>query len=182
METGILKDRTAAGNGQQNVHYFSGEQVCKEDIDRLLHAAMITPPVIRILPWKFIVIQDRNRLKILSDKIPAAHTLLKAGTGIMVCVLPEEITVSNEATAIQDCIVASENILSAADSIDLAAAWVDIYPDKTMMKDARTALAITQKVIPVTLIILGHRPTGNKSFLTSGTKDWFTKTNPVDLK
>jgi hypothetical protein len=132
--------------------------------------------VIRILPWKFIVIQDRNRLKILSDKIPAAHMLLKAGTGIMVCVLPEEITISNEATAIEDCIVASENILSAADTLDLAAAWVDIYPNERVIDNARAALAITQKVIPVTMIVVGHKPKDDKSFITTGSKDWFTKT------
>lgn len=175
MNTGIKKSILETGKKDESIHYFSGEPVSKEDIDRLLHAAMINPPVIRIFPWKFIVIQDRNRLKILSDKIPAAHSLLKAGTGIMVCVLPEEITASNEATAIEDCIVASENILSAADKLDLAAAWVDIYPDRKLMNETRTALTITQKVIPVTLVVMGHKPGGKKPLIASGSKDWFKK-------
>lgn len=165
---------------QQPIHYFSGEPVSKEDIDKLLRAAMITPPVIRILPWKFMVIQDRIKLKTLSDHIPAAHTLLKAGTGILVCALPEEINNTNEVMAIKDCIIASENILSAAGELNLAAAWFDIYPNKIMMSEIRAALAITSKVIPVTLVIIAHQLKEKELHLNGTLKSWLRETPPVN--
>lgn len=176
----VLANATVKPAEQQPIHYFSGKPVSKEDIDKLLHAAMITPPVIRILPWKFMVIQDRMKLKALSDHIPAAHTLLKAGTGILVCALPEEINITNEAIAIRDCIVASENILSAADELNLAAAWFDIYPNKTMMSEIRAALVIPQQVIPVTLVIAAHKPKEKEPHLNGTAKSWFKEPKAVN--
>ena len=175
METNILKDAHSIIYNQKSIQQFTGEQVNKEDIDKLLHAAMIAPAVMRMLPWKFIIIQDRTTLKVLAEKIPFSNVLLKAGTGIAVCVLPEEAAMSNEATAIEDCIIASENILSTAEDLELAAACIAIYPDNTSMNAVRAALNIVQKVIPVNLIALEHSPNEEKLHFTRDSKAWFKK-------
>jgi nitroreductase len=175
METNILKDAHSIIYNQKSIQPFTGEQVNKEDIDKLLHAAMIAPAVMRMLPWKFIIIQDRTTLKVLAEKIPFSNVLLKAGTGIAVCVLPEETALSNEATAIEDCIVGSENILSAAEDLELAAACINIYPDKNLMNVVRATLNIPQKVIPVNLVAVGHSPNEEKLHFTRNAKAWFKK-------
>lgn len=159
METVMLKDALTVIKERKSVRSYRGEPVSKEDIDRILHAAMAAPAAIHMLPWKFIVITDKIKLKELADGLPFAKMLVKAGTAIVVCAVPEEAALSSEAFAILDCTCASENILLAAEALGLGAVWTAVYPNKEIMDFVRTALNIPPGVIPLNVIPIGH-PTG----------------------
>ena len=156
METVMLKDALTVIQERKSVRSYTGEPVSNEDIDKLLRAAMAAPAAIHMMPWKFIVVTDKAKLKALADGLPFAKMLTKAGSGIVVCAVPEEAAMSSETFAILDCTCASENILLAAEALGLGAVWTAVYPDKELMDFVRKEMNIPQHVIPLNVIPVGH--------------------------
>ena len=161
METVMLKDLLTVIYERKSVRSYTGKAVSKEDIDKLLRAAMAAPAAIHMMPWKFIVVTDKAKLKALADGLPFAKMLIKAGTGIVVCAVSKEAAMSSEEFAILDCTCASENILLAAEALGLGAVWTAVYPNKELMDFVRNELNIPQHVIPLNVIPVGH-PTGEE--------------------
>lgn len=161
METVMLKDAQTVILERKSVRSYTGEPVNKEDILKILRAAMAAPAAIHMIPWKFIVVTDKEKLKSIADGLPFAKMLIKAGTGIVVCAVPEEAALGSEEFAILDCACSSENILLAAEALGLGAVWTAVYPNKELMDFVRNELNIPQYVIPLNVIPVGH-PTGEE--------------------
>lgn len=161
METLLVKDALTVIHDRKSVRHYSGIPVNKNDIDTILRAAMAAPAAVHMLPWKFIVITDKEKLKRLEAGLPFAKMLTAAGTGIIVCAVPDEAPLSSEEFAILDCACASENILLAAEGLGLGAVWTALYPNKELMNFVRKELDIPQEIIPLNLIPVGH-PAGEE--------------------
>mgnify|MGYP003296342705 CR=1 FL=1 len=161
MEAVLIKDALSVISNRKSTRSFTGEPASNEDIDKILRAAMAAPAAIHMLPWKFIVVTDKDRLKALADGLPYAKMLTKAGTGIVVCAVPDEAAMSSEEFAILDCTCASQNILLAAEALGLGAVWTAVYPNKQLMEFVRNELKIPRHVIPLNVIPIGH-PTGEE--------------------
>ena len=63
METVLLKDALTVIEERKSVRNYTGEKVSKEDVEKILHAAMAAPAAIHMLPWKFIVVTNKEKLK-----------------------------------------------------------------------------------------------------------------------
>lgn len=159
MESVMLKDALTVIHDRKSVRNYTGEPVSDKDIDKLLRAAMAAPVAVYMMPWKFIVVTDKEKLKSLADGLLFAKMLVKAGTCIVVCAVPEDAAMHSEAFAILDCACASQNILLAAEALDLGAVWTAVYPNKELMDFVRNELDIPPQVIPLNIIPVGH-PTG----------------------
>jgi len=159
METVMIKDALTTIQERKSVRHFTGKQVSNNDIELLLHAAMAAPAAVHMLPWKFIVITDKVKLKALTEGLPFAQMLKKAGTGIVVCAVPEEAAMNSEVYAILDCTCASENILLAAEALGLGAVWTAVYPNKELIDFVQEELNIPKNVIPLNIIPVGY-PSG----------------------
>lgn len=162
MRTEIATDALTAILHRKSVRNYTGEVVQRDDVMQLLKAAMAAPSAVHKLPWKFIVITNREKLKSLSEGLPFAQMLLKAGTGIVVCAVPREAAGQKESFAILDCACATENILVAAEALGLGAVWTAVYPDKALMDFVRNQLNIPEHVIPLNLIPVGY-PVGDEN-------------------
>ncbi|HET9056725.1 MAG TPA: nitroreductase family protein [Chitinophagaceae bacterium] len=159
MKVASLNDTLVIIQQRKSVRNFTGQLVSKEDVNKILHAAMAAPAAVHMLPWKFIVITDKLKLRTLADQLPFAKMLPKAGTAIVVCAVPEEAALHSKEFAILDCTCASENILLAAEALGLGAVWTAVYPNEELMKFVRAELNIPSKVIPLNIIPVGY-PTG----------------------
>ncbi len=156
MEAAMLKDALTVMQERKSVRTYTGEPVSKEEIDKILHAAMAAPAAIHMLPWKFIVVTDRDILKSLANGLPFAKMLTQAGTGIVVCAAPNEAAMGSDEFAIIDCTCASENILLAAEALGLGAVWTAVYPNEKLMDFVRSELNIPHTIIPLNIIPVGH--------------------------
>jgi len=159
METVLIKDALTVIEERKSVRNYTGEKVSKEDLEKILHAAMAAPAAIHMLPWKFIVVTDKIKLEKLAVGLPFAKMISKAGTCIVVCVFPDEAAMSNEIIAIIDCTCASQNILLAAEALGLGAVWTAVYPNQESINFVRKELNIPPYVIPLNIIPIGY-PTG----------------------
>lgn len=156
MDTVLQNNTLTTIENRKSVRHFTGKKTSREEIDILLNAAMSAPSAVNMQPWKFIVVTNAAKLKALADGLPFAKMLPGAGTAIVVCAVPQEAAMRSEAFAIIDCACASENLLLAAEAMNLGAVWTAVYPDKELVEFVRKQLDIPDKVIPLNVIPVGY--------------------------
>lgn len=140
-----------------SVRRFTDAKVSCDEVASILRAAMSAPSGVNKQPWEFIIVDDHDILKELSDALPYAKMAAYAPLAIVVCgntarFLPE---IDGNLWE-QDCSAASENILLAAHAIGLGGVWTCLYPHDDRMEAVRRILNIGPDIVPFNLIPIGH--------------------------
>jgi nitroreductase len=154
-----VPDALSVIHSRKSVRSFTGQDVSKEALDKILRAGMAAPTAVNKQPWSFVVVTDRKTLDDLKDGLPYAKMLAKAGAAIVVCAIPEKAHHEQVEFAVIDCTCAGENILLAAEALGLGAVWTAAYPYPDRMDLVRKTLRIPDNVIPLNVIPIGY-PTG----------------------
>ncbi len=157
---------------RKSVRNYTGVPATKEQLDTLLKAAMAAPSAMDRRPWAFVVVTDEGVLSKLASGLPNSQMIVSAKAAIVVCgVMDKTLAGPSQDFWVQDCSAASENILLAAEAIDLGAVWTGMYPSKARIAYVRSILGIPQGVIPFNVIAVGN-PVG-----TEKPKDKFNPDN-----
>ena len=157
---------------RKSVRSFTDEKVTAEQLEELARAGMAAPSVRNTQPWAFILVTDRATLNSLANGLPYAKMLFHASAAIVVCGIPEKSgNDSPEGYWVQDCSAATQNILLAAESMELGAVWTAAYPRTERVNIVREILNIPEKVIPLNVIPVGYPDGKDKP------KDKFRKEN-----
>lgn len=144
--------------------FIKDRPVVQEDTQALLNAAMSAPSGKDTRPWEFVIIDDRNVLDKMAEELPTAKMLAQAPMAIVVC----GDTVRSSYWYL-DCSAAAENILLAAEAMDLGAVWTAAYPYRDRMSIVTKHIELPSQVLPLVVIPIGY-PMGNHSV-----KDKFDK-------
>lgn len=135
----------------------------KEEIDKILTAAMYAPSSNNSRPWEFVVIYNKKTIEKLKNLHPYASMLNTASLAIVVCGIPqyEDLT---KGYWQQDCGAAIENLLLEAANSGFGTCWCGIYPSLNKTKEFQEVLEV--KSIPLALIALGvpDEEPGTKGF------------------
>jgi nitroreductase len=138
---------------RKSVRSYTTQPISPEDIQTLLKAGMSAPTAKNIQPWEFIVIDDRAALDLLATEgLPGCKAILKqAPLAIVVC----GDTVSSSRWSL-DCSAATENILLAAEALDLGAVWLAAYPWRDRIDRVINVTGIPPHVLPLAVVAVGH--------------------------
>lgn len=141
-----------------SVRAFSEKKINVERVSMtLLDAAMAAPSAMNKQPWEFIVIEDKDLLKVMSEQFPNASSLSSAAFAVVVCGnLKKAIEGEGSEFWVQDCSAATENLLLAAHSMGLGAVWCGIYPSKERTERLSAFLNLPESVIPLNIIPIGY--------------------------
>ena len=140
---------------RRSVRKFTEEAVSDEDITELLHAGMSGPSACNKTPWEFFVITNPEILEKLRKA--ARFSKISAPLAIVVCGnLSKALPLSFSSFWIQDCSAATENILLRATDLGLGAVWCGIHPMKRAEKNVSDILSLSEKLIPLNIIYIGH--------------------------
>lgn len=137
--------------------FLKDRPVPKEDVQALLKAGMSAPSGKDTRPWEFVVINDRNTLDKMAEELPTAKMLAQAPMAIVVC----GDTVRSSYWYL-DCSAATENILLAAEAMDLGAVWTAAYPYHDRMSTVIKHINLPGQVLPLVVIPVGY-PMGDHS-------------------
>jgi len=137
---------------RRSIREYTNEKVSKKDIKTMLEAAMATPSASNLKLWHFIVITNRKMLDNLAKIHPYSKMLVKTPLCIVVC----GDTKISPLFWVQDCSVASENLLLAVSALGLGAVWLGVYSGEERINAIRRALNIPENIIPLNLIPIGH--------------------------
>ncbi|MDQ7784453.1 MAG: nitroreductase family protein [Desulfomonilaceae bacterium] len=138
---------------RRSIRKYTSEPVSDEQVTELLKAAM-SAPTAGNQPWHFVVVRDRAALDSITRFHPHAEMLKQASVAISISGDPTVETLKGR--WLLDCAAATENILIAANALDLGACWVGIYPVEERIKALRNLLGIPEHVIPLSMVSLGH--------------------------
>ena len=121
---------------RRSIRGYKPDQLKQEEIDLIIEAAIHAPTGHNTQPWHFTVIQDRTVIKHISDTAKTVMAKMdidwirKAGRNPGLDIThgaPTLVVVSGRKDAFTwrtDCDAAIENMLIAAESLDIGSLWV----------------------------------------------------------
>ena len=154
---------------RKSVRSFTGDKLSEDQRNTLLKAAMAAPTAGNSQPWQFLVVTDEAKSSIPgADRGDAIKT---AGAVIIVCGETTQTRTSRDnpdaAPVVvpngfwyEDCSAAAENLLLAAEAIDLGAVWLSCYPNEGKCAAVKAAFGLPENVEPLAIIPVGV-PAGN---------------------
>lgn len=159
---------------RQSVRSYAPQRVEQAVIRTLLAAAVRAPTAVHEEPWAFVVIQDTEVLKRLSDRAkglfaeeahrahldrgghalevftrPDFNVFYNAGTLIMICAKPMGPFVA------ADCWLAAENLMLAACAMGLGSCVIGSAVSALNSPEIKTEIGISEEVTAVAPIIVG---------------------------
>lgn len=140
---------------RRSVRKFTDEPVSEEMIDELLHAAMSGPSACNKRPWEFYVVTNPDVLDGIRKS--TMFSKMNAPLAIIVCGnLGKALPGGFAPFWVQDTSAATENILLRATDLGLGACWCGVHPVKRSEKRVSELLSLSDKVIPLNIIWVGH--------------------------
>lgn len=137
--------------------FIKDRPVSEEDIQALIKAGMSAPSGKDTRPWEFVIINDRAILDKMAEELPTAKMLSQAPMAIVVC----GDTIRSSYWYL-DCSAATENILLAAEAMELGGVWTAAYPYRDRMATVIKHTNMPAQVLPLVVIPIGY-PMGNHS-------------------
>jgi nitroreductase len=140
---------------RRSIRKYTDQQVEPEKINLLLRAAMASPTAMNCKPWEFVVVTDPKKLAQFRKRLIFGNR--NAPTAIVVCGNPS-LSVNPAARLFweQDCSLAGENILIAAEGLGLGTVWIGIHPVAEFIRIVREIIDLPRHVKPLGLIYVGY--------------------------
>ena len=138
---------------RKSTRSFTNQVIEKEQVTKLLQAAMQAPSAHNQQPWEFVVVDDRELLNKLSSASSGAWMLKDVSVAIVPVLIPTE---ASPHFASQDLAAATQNILLEATSLGLGSVWIGVYPLKERMDHIEKVLNIKNGKHPFSMIALGY--------------------------
>ena len=142
---------------RKSVRNFTGEPVTKACLLALLKAGIAAPSARNRQPVAFVAVTERPVLDALGEGLPFTKMLFNAGACIVVCG-DSSVPLQEGATDLwhQDAAAATENILLAAEAMELGAVWSALYPYPDRENHVRKMVKLPPSVTPFSIIPVGH--------------------------
>jgi nitroreductase len=140
---------------RRSIRKYLDKAVPGEMLDDLLQAAMAAPSAVAKDPWHFIVVQDRETLNKIADILPSGKMLRQATAAFIVCGDINKANIQAESYLLQDLSAATENILIAANILELGTCWLGIHPRKDRLAGIRQLFELPDNIIPMCGIAIG---------------------------
>ena len=144
---------------------FTGEPVDKDMVCDLMKAALMSPSGHRINPWEFVLVEDKEMLKVLSVSKEHGAGLLE-GAAMAVVVIGDT---AKTDVWIEDCSIATIILQLAAEDMGLGSCWVQIRrrtdAEGNVSEDnVRKLLGIPENYAVLSIVAVGHKARETKPF------------------
>ena len=135
--------------------YTTTREIPEALLADLLEAAMAAPSAVAKDPWHFIVLRSRASLDQLADCLPNGKMLGQATAALVVCGDLNKAHDRQLSFLLQDLSAAIENILLAANALELGACWLGIHPREERITAVSHQFGLPAQIIPIAGIALG---------------------------
>jgi len=165
--------------GRRSVRAFNNEPVCREDIESVLEAGVWAPTAMDREPWCFIVIQDKQLIKYVSEETkvlvqrmrPSAAEHFQAGRDvicydapvlILVCAKKEKEEHLNRLNLL-DCVLAAENMFLKAYELGLGTCYMGSVSLLSYKPDVLCTVGLPDDYELMVPFVLGHPKTEQRA-------------------
>lgn len=140
---------------RRSVRQYQDREVPDVMINDLLEAAMAAPSAVAKDPWHFIVVKSRKTLDRLVKILPNGQMLRQSTAAFVVCGDIHQAHDRQESYLLQDLSAATENILLAANTLELGTCWLGVHPRADRMDSIRELFNLPANIIPMCAVALG---------------------------
>lgn len=143
---------------RRSTRKFTGEPIAPEQVEILMKAALMSPASKSSNPWQFVLVEDKESLKRLSQAKAHGATLI-ADCALAVAVIADP---SRSDVWIEDCSIASAFIQLQAEDLGLGSCWVQMRnrtdaDGKSSEQNVRDILDIPYQLEVLAVIAIGHK-------------------------
>jgi nitroreductase len=169
----MAMDLFEAISGRRSVRDYTTRRPDDAVISRLLTAAVSAPSARDGQPWRFTVVRDRELIDRLSAEAkayqlvtlpagkendarrarmadPGNHLLHHAPALILIS------AVERSTWAVEDCALASQNLMLVAWSLGLGSCWIGNVQSYLNTPDGKRLLSLPEGCVPVAPIVVGY--------------------------
>jgi nitroreductase len=140
---------------RRSIRKFKSTPVQKELISELLEAACAAPSACNKKPYAIYVITNEELLEKLN--LSSRFTNMPSPLSIVVAADMERVLPRQYRDYwMQDCAAVTENILLMVTELGLGACWNGLYPNPAPTEHVRTALGLSESIVPLALIRIGY--------------------------
>jgi len=157
---------------RRSVRKFRPEQIKDEDLNMILEAAVWAPSGHNTQPWHFLVVQDREKIDEMSEKNlklmaesetewirklaekEGYHLFHRAPTVVIVSGKEQR---DGVLFPLADCSAAIQNMLLAAESINIGTCWVGLTAFLFGIPEEVRKLGIPEEYHPLYSVCIGYR-------------------------
>jgi nitroreductase len=159
--------------GRRSVRAYTDEPVSKEQIETVLETGIWAPTAMHREPWKFIVIEDKQLIKYVSDEtkllvqqmmLPLAKQFsteadivcYKAPVLILVCTEKDE---QWDSVNLLDCALATQNMFLKAYELGLGTCYMGFVNFLNNKPEALRKVGVPENCTMMVPFIMGHPKT-----------------------
>lgn len=135
--------------GRHSIRCYTDEVISNEILMELCNAGMAAPSANNTRPWEFIIINEKNILKKMSELRHNWKTLAKANAAIVVAGTRDKYFEQN-------CAAATQNILLAGMEYRIGSVWLGLQPDQHAADKIQHLLSMPGQVEPFSVVALGY--------------------------
>jgi nitroreductase len=144
---------------------FQSRPLPAEKLKAVLAAARLAPSQRNLQPWRFVVVQDDERKRLLAQSSPRGRLIAEAPAAIVAFAVEEDIpvTIGGYISAYPlDVAVAVDHLQLAATSEGLGTNWLVEFNEEKV----RSVLAVPEGIHPIAVIPIGFPAEPNGSAKT----------------
>ena len=136
---------------RRSIRQYTDQPVSEADLASLLEAGMAAPSAMNKRPWHLVAVTDKQVLQTIAQSPPYGRTLPGAALVIVVCGDP-----SVSSWWLQDCTLATQNILVAAAGLGLGGVFLGCHDKPEREGPIRRALGIPDEIGMASVLCIGH--------------------------
>lgn len=150
---------------RRSTRKFTDKLLSPEQVEAILRAALMAPSSKRKNPWQFIVVEDKEMLRRLSECKPHGASFL-ADCALAVVVLAD---VMQSDVWVEDAAIASIYMQLQAEDLGLGSCWCQIRnrqtaDDEDAAQYVRGLLNVPYQLEVLSIIGFGHKENATKPF------------------
>jgi len=139
---------------RRSVRKYTDKELSDERIKELIDAAVSAPSAGNQQLWRFIIIDDLEKISKIQSFHPNAKFLHEAKKVILIC---GDLSLEKFKNYwVLDCSAATQNMLLAARALGLGSCWLGVYPREDRIENLKKLFDLPESVIPFSLVALGY--------------------------
>lgn len=142
---------------RHSIRRYTEEAISAEDVTTILEAALLAPSSKSVRPWQFVLVENKDDLKRLSEcKANGARPIANCALAVVVCADP-----SKSDMYLEDVSIATAYMQLQATALGLGACWIQVRNRFTVDGEdgetvVREVLGIPENIVVECIVTIGH--------------------------
>ncbi len=142
---------------RKSIRKYTDKIVSEEDIKTILKAGMAGPSAVNARCWKFVIVENKEKLAQMHEINGAATKMLpNAAFAILVCGDLDKAFKKHPEFWVIDCSIATQNMILAANELGIGSVWLGTWPMEAKMEGQKKLFDLPDNLVPHSIVAFGY--------------------------